>query len=189
MYPVPGKFPNIPVWRGVGGVPKGPKCENAHESGPKCESRELARRANESQMWSTEKPGRNEEARRAIEFADWFQMWKSHPILIVYLEATESLKIHLCGAWSPAGPKKSGFAQDLGNIPVWRRGWGGSQKVPNVKSDTVAVPNVKHPLWLNSAGSRHNVWNFNGRQTPGCTGVLRISVPDAGITPILRETR
>ena len=27
-------------------------------------------------------------------------------------------------------------------------GVGGSQKVPNVKSDTVAVPNVKHPLWL-----------------------------------------
>ena len=62
MYQWPGQFPNIPVWRWGWGVPKGPKCETAHESGPKCESRELARRANEPQMWSGEKPGGNEKS-------------------------------------------------------------------------------------------------------------------------------
>ena len=34
-------------------------------------------------------------------------------------------------------------------------GVGGSLKVPNVKSDTVAVPNVKHPLCRVVAHGQH----------------------------------
>ena len=57
------------------------------------------------------------------------------------------LKIQIsAGLGAPQG-RKSRSDLDQPNIPVWRRGWGGSLKVPNVKSDTVAVPNVKHPLW------------------------------------------
>ena len=121
MYLVPGKFPNILVWRGGWGVPKGPKCETAHESGPKCESRQAARRPVRSQMCNVEEPG-GPAGHRICHLVPNVKEY----IRICYMVLNvNGLKIQIsAGLGAPQG-RKSRSDLDQPNIPVWRRGWGG----------------------------------------------------------------
>ena len=129
------------------GVPKGPKCETAHESGPKCESRQGARRANRLQISGSRRHGTHQNIQMSmICFYGTTAFTIFAPPADFSLASIAPQERPKSGISAPQG-RKSRSHGDLANIPVcW--GGGGSQKVPNVKSDTVAVPNVKHPLCL-----------------------------------------